>query len=378
MDMREDIYANAEVSAENRAVSCDSEKSYEDIYMNEDKLETQRARGFKQSESSGVVSTSSRCYRLSTVCVLLLCVLLLTAVTVLWIKFNNLNTECNQLQNRYNNLTVERDQLETSYINLTIDEDRLQTKYNTLTAERDQLQTKYNTLSAERDQLQKYKEELQKLFKSEGEWKWVDDTLLTTGYWFKGEPNSKAGDEDCVMTGTGAVDQIQQPEYRMQPATEQIQQPDCRERPVRDQLQNSDQLQKYKEELQKLGWTHFSTSIYYTSTGAKSWTESRQDCRERGADLVVINSKEEQEFISKLRKNRRAWIGLNDRDREGEWKWVDDTQLTIEYWLKGEPNSNGGEEDCAVTGEGSDPVRNWADYPCNTEFIWICEKRNLN
>ncbi|XP_046698541.1 C-type lectin domain family 4 member E-like [Silurus meridionalis] len=176
--MREDIYANAEVSAENRADSCDSEKSYEDIYMNEDKLETQRAGGFKQSESSG--------------------------------------------------------------------------------------------------------------------------------------------------------------------------------------------------------WTHFSTSIYYTSTGAKSWTESRQDCRERGADLVVINSKEEQEFISKLRKNRRAWIGLNDRDREGEWKWVDDTQLTIEYWLKGEPNSNGGEEDCAVTGEGSDPVRNWADYPCNTEFIWICEKRNLN
>ncbi|XP_046698495.1 CD209 antigen-like [Silurus meridionalis] len=291
MDMREDIYANAEVSAENRAVSCDSEKSYEDIYMNEDKLETQRARGFKQSESSGVVSTSSRCYRLSTVCVLLLCVLLLTAVTVLWIKFNNLNTECNQLQNRYNNLTVERDQLETSYINLTIDEDRLQTKYNTLTAERDQLQTKYNTLSAERDQLQKYKEELQKLFKS--------------------------------------------------------------------------------------GWTYFSNSIYYISTGTKSWTESRQDCRERGADLVVINRKEELDFINKLRTNRGTWIGLTDRDKEGEWKWVDDTLLTTGYWFKGEPNSKAGDEDCVMTGTGSDSVMNWADYPCNTRFIWICERKMI-
>ncbi|KAF5891176.1 antigen like protein, partial [Clarias magur] len=87
-------------------------------------------------------------------------------------------------------------------------------------------------------------------------------------------------------------------------------------------------LQREREELQKfskLGWIYFSSSLYYISTEDKNWTESRQDCRKRGADLVIINSTEEQEFIDKLRSSRAVWIGLNNR--EGEWKWVDDTTL---------------------------------------------------
>ncbi|KAK3519622.1 hypothetical protein QTP86_019617 [Hemibagrus guttatus] len=116
------------------------------------------------------------------------------------------------------------------------------------------------------------------------------------------------------------------------------------------------------------------SSIYYMSNENRDWTESRQDCRGRGADLVIINTKEEQEFISELLCSRKAWIGLNDRGTEGVWKWVDDTPLTTGYWGHGEPNSRAGNEDCALTGDTSDPVWNWADYPCDHKFIWICEK----
>ncbi|MCI4395049.1 hypothetical protein PGIGA_G00175930 [Pangasianodon gigas] len=58
---------------------------------------------------NGGETAGGRCYRLTAVCVLLLCVFLLTVITVLWIKFNTLSTENNQLQTSYNTLTIERD-----------------------------------------------------------------------------------------------------------------------------------------------------------------------------------------------------------------------------------------------------------------------------
>ncbi|KAF4071628.1 hypothetical protein AMELA_G00275510 [Ameiurus melas] len=69
-----------------------------------------------------------------------------------------------------------------------------------------------------------------------------------------------------------------------------------------------------------------------------------------------------------------AWIGLNDGDREGEWKWVDGTPLNTGFWGDDEPSGDAGDEDCVVTGEKTDPVWNWSDYPCNNQFIWICGK----
>ncbi|KAK1803306.1 hypothetical protein P4O66_004088 [Electrophorus voltai] len=67
--------------------------------------------------------------------------------------------------------------------------------------------------------------------------------------------------------------------------------------------------------------------VYYISTEKKTWKESRQTCRGQGADLVIINSREEQERIIKIINTGRAWIGLSDIDIEGVWKWVDDTAL---------------------------------------------------
>ncbi|XP_030643556.1 C-type lectin domain family 4 member E-like [Chanos chanos] len=129
----------------------------------------------------------------------------------------------------------------------------------------------------------------------------------------------------------------------------------------------------------KEGWRYLSPSLYYTSPVEKTWSESRQDCIERGADLVIINSKEEQDFVGMLIRTRDivgAWIGLTDHVTEDVWKWVDGTALTTGYWRKGEPSQYGSvKEDCATVRSDAQPYENWNDMGCSQTSNWICEKK---
>ncbi|KAM7393674.1 hypothetical protein PAMP_020529 [Pampus punctatissimus] len=68
----------------------------------------------------------------------------------------------------------------------------------------------------------------------------------------------------------------------------------------------------------------FKDSFYYISSTKKTWEDSRKDCKDRGADLIIVNSKEEQEFIG---SHMIYWIGLSDREEKGTWKWVDGSVL---------------------------------------------------
>ncbi|XP_076874365.1 uncharacterized protein LOC143524055 [Brachyhypopomus gauderio] len=286
----------------------------EDIYMNGDNWETYETRSTKEPEktASETNTAGSRCSRLTAVCLMLLCVLLLTVITVMWVKFT---AERDQLQTGYNNLTIERDQLQTSYNNLTMERDQLQTSYNSLTIERDQLQTSYNNLIIQREQLQ------------------------TTNYKL-----------------TTERDQLQ---TRYSILSEEM----ARLQTIRLQLNHM-----------YVGWRIFDSSMYYISTEKKTWSESRQFCRERGADLVIINSREEQEFMFTTPDYSSAWIGLTDMNIESIWKWVDGSSLqNTGFWARGEPN-NAGDEDC---GEINKATKGWNDVKCDAKNKWICEKHNF-
>uniref|UniRef100_A0A673WER0 C-type lectin domain-containing protein n=1 Tax=Salmo trutta TaxID=8032 RepID=A0A673WER0_SALTR len=126
------------------------------------------------------------------------------------------------------------------------------------------------------------------------------------------------------------------------------------------QLQREkDQLQRDIERLDMIirgscphGWRIFNTSCYC----------SRQDCRERGADLVIVNNEEEQRFINRITAGT-----------EGIWKWVDGTQLTTGY-RDGQPN-NLGDQDCVeFNSHRSTPLSVCNDKVCSIPLHWICEK----
>ncbi|XP_060948146.1 CD209 antigen-like protein C isoform X2 [Limanda limanda] len=145
----------------------------------------------------------------------------------------------------------------------------------------------------------------------------------------------------------------------------------------RDQLKRK--LNTFDQYTQE-GWVYFRSSFYFISSVKKSWGDSRDDCLQKGADLVIINSKEENEFTRQFRSP--FWIGLTDTETEGTWKWVDGTLLstTTSYWHPGEPNSFPNligvlsDEDCGET-MFNEVEYNWNDERCNFLNFWICEKK---
>ncbi|KAK2840187.1 hypothetical protein Q5P01_013927 [Channa striata] len=119
-----------------------------------------------------------------------------------------------------------------------------------------------------------------------------------------------------------------------------------------------------------------AVQLFLTSSPVKR----QRDCKNREADLVVIDSAEEQKFLSGL-ITADMWIGLTDSEDEGTWKWTDGSPLTLRYWEKQQPdNFSGdnelGEENCAHIRPGKKTEENWNDLPCDTSQHWICEKKS--
>ncbi|XP_048051394.1 CD209 antigen-like protein B [Megalobrama amblycephala] len=113
----------------------------------------------------------------------------------------------------------------------------------------------------------------------------------------------------------------------------------------------------------------------FISNKKMSWSDSRQYCRDRGADLVIIDTEVKQRCINSFAKER-MWIGLSDIEHEGNLTWVDNSPLNQGFWSEGEPNDEHGKEDCVeiMSSCTSFNLNNWNDLPCSEKRKGICEK----
>ncbi|XP_033841126.2 asialoglycoprotein receptor 1-like [Periophthalmus magnuspinnatus] len=137
------------------------------------------------------------------------------------------------------------------------------------------------------------------------------------------------------------------------------------------------------------GWTLFQSKCYYFSSRTLSWSSSRAWCQTHRADLVIINSEEEQNFTHETshrmdQTNTRLWIGMSDIEQEGDWRWVDGRQVTSspQYWLDRpgvgtEPDDWTSEdiegEDCGHVDTSEEVLQAWMDGSCKISYRWICE-----
>ncbi|XP_067259885.1 CD209 antigen-like protein C isoform X2 [Chanodichthys erythropterus] len=201
-----------------------------------------------QDEGKHEKHRGSRCLVLMTVCLGLICVLLLVIIIFITAERESLfksykntveeiNQTINSLQDNYTDLTQKKLELETRVNDLTAEKSQLQRSADTLSQKNLELESKVTSLSDEPlifffksnelkswSESRKYcrdrgadlviikTEEKQRFISSfikervwiglsdietEGRMKWADNSTLNRGFWSKDEPNNK-GDEDCV------------------------------------------------------------------------------------------------------------------------------------------------------------------------------------
>nr|ACI66816.1 C-type lectin domain family 4 member E [Salmo salar] len=131
------------------------------------------------------------------------------------------------------------------------------------------------------------------------------------------------------------------------------------------------------------GWLHelVNEKCYYFSNDKMDWPSSRDNCTSMGGHLSILHSKNTHEALEKEANriggfNNYFWIGLSDRELEGDWRWVDNTTLTKTSWkqfsLEPDNNISGGVEgeDCVVMESNTHA---WSDVPCDFTYRRICQ-----
>ncbi|KAJ4921277.1 hypothetical protein JOQ06_026226 [Pogonophryne albipinna] len=121
------------------------------------------------------------------------------------------------------------------------------------------------------------------------------------------------------------------------------------------------------------GWLLTEPSCYaYNNVqppNRKTWEEAQEDCSGKNSDLAVAHNSEEKEAINTNSFGYRGfWIGL--RVEDGEWKWVDGSDLTDSSWIAAPDPVDGR---CAVFYKGK-----WVSMRCGEKRQWICQKKALS
>ncbi|KAL9952203.1 hypothetical protein ACROYT_G039418 [Oculina patagonica] len=128
------------------------------------------------------------------------------------------------------------------------------------------------------------------------------------------------------------------------------------------------------------GWAHHGHSCFHIiDTPTLKWNNARTMCRQLGGDLGKITTSSENQFIYNLLRKQTTvthygvWLGLH-RKADSQFYWVDDTPLTdYTAWGSGEPNNNGGGENCVhkIGDKRNWPFNagEWNDVPCSLSGI---------
>ena len=187
---------------------------------------------------------------------------------------------------------------------------------------------------------------------SEGNFVWNDGTATTYTNWRSGEPNDWSTGEDC----TGVMGHRN---YQWNDMPCDITFPSfiCNRHKSVQQYNNfiginthSDNKKYNWEEANNYCSTHYQTTL---------------------ASIHSSNEMNDIKYIYDLIDGDNTWIGINDKDNEGTFVWVDGSNVDYTHWATNEPSN----QDCGQIGN-TNSNQEWDTVSCdNNEYTsFICNR----
>ena len=117
------------------------------------------------------------------------------------------------------------------------------------------------------------------------------------------------------------------------------------------------------------GWTLVGNKCLQLINEIRTYDEAVSHCISINGNLTEPRTDIEADQVWDFTRNKRVWIGINDKDQENKFIYESNGQeASFLRWSPNEPN-NLFDEDCVMTWT----VDGWNDKGCDTLLSFVCE-----
>ncbi|CAB4036723.1 Hypothetical predicted protein, partial [Paramuricea clavata] len=123
------------------------------------------------------------------------------------------------------------------------------------------------------------------------------------------------------------------------------------------------------------GWKKILNSCYLFVKNKVTWDTAREDCLQRGGDLVIPTSTTECVLLSQrasILQMSIPWIGLFRR-YDGKFYNTCGKTPNFTRWYPNQPDNYGNREKCGHMLVNGKYKAKWNDMACNAKYSYICE-----
>ncbi|XP_048663546.1 mannose-binding protein C-like [Marmota marmota marmota] len=108
--------------------------------------------------------------------------------------------------------------------------------------------------------------------------------------------------------------------------------------------------------------------LFWNSGETRNFDSAKAPCAQFQASMATPLNAEENQAIQSLVKDS-AFLGITDKENEGQFVDMAGRRVTYRNWNKGEPNNTDSGEHCVLMLlDGT-----WNDTTCSSSFLAVCK-----